>query len=100
MGLRYRWPSQKFRDAVLETAVRISSLYIDKRYPVLQAERIETKYGTSVLVTISESTDNVIKVFLQRRYRMAFTEDYVTAINDKTVLYHLTYKGKCFKSNS
>jgi hypothetical protein len=35
--------SQKFQYAVLGTAVRISRLDIDKRYPFLQAERPETK---------------------------------------------------------
>ena len=47
--------SEKFQDAVLGTAVHISSLDIDKRYPGLHAERLETKNGTSVL-TIREST--------------------------------------------
>ena len=52
----------KFRDALLGTAVRISSLDIDKRYPVLHAERLETNYGTSVILTIRESSGNVISV--------------------------------------
>ena len=52
----------KFRDALLGTAVRISSIDIDKRYPVLHAERLETKYGTSVILTIRESSGNVISV--------------------------------------
>ncbi len=59
--------SQKFRDAVLGMAVRISNLDIDKSYPVLHAERLETKYGTFVLLTLREISDNVIKVFLLRR---------------------------------
>ena len=54
------------RDAVLVTAVRISSLDIEKLYRVLHAKRLETKYGTSVL-TIRESSDNVTKVFLSLR---------------------------------
>ena len=58
--------SQMLRDAVLVTAVRISSLDIEKLYRVLHAKRLETKYGTSVL-TIRESYDNVTKVFLSLR---------------------------------
>jgi hypothetical protein len=59
--------SQKIRDSVLGTAVRISSLNIDTRYPVLHAGKLDMIYGTSVLLTIRESIDNVIKVFLLRR---------------------------------
>ena len=72
------------------TAVRIFGLDIDKRYPVLHVERLETKYGTSVLLTIRESTDNVIKVFLPHRYSIVFSDDDITTINDMTVQYHLT----------
>ena len=100
VGPRYRWLSQTFRYVLLGTVVRISSLDIGERYPILHVERLETKYGTSVRLTIRESTDNIIKVFLSRRYSMVFSEDDITAIIDKTLLYHLTYKGKCFKSNS
>ena len=82
------------------TVGRISRLDIDKSYPVLHAERLETKYGTAVLLTISESADNVIKVFLQLRYSIVFSYDDITTINDMTVQYHLTYKGKRFKPNS
>ena len=87
--------SQKFQDAVLRTAVLISILDIDKRYHVLHNKRHE-KYGTSVLLTTRESIDNFIKVFLPRIYRMVLSEDDITAIIDMTVLYHVTYKGKCF----
>jgi hypothetical protein len=63
----------------------MSILNIEKSYPFLYAEHLETKYGTSVLLTIRESTDNVIKVFLRRRYSVVFTEDYLIDINEKTV---------------
>ena len=67
--------SQKFPDAVLGSTVRISSLDLETRYPVLHAERLETKYGTSFFLTISESTNNVIKIFLPRRYIVVFTDE-------------------------
>jgi hypothetical protein len=87
-------------DAVLGTAVRTSSLYINKRHPVLHAKRLETKYRTSDILTIQESTDNVIKVFLPRRYSVVFMDHNIRTINYRTVQYNLTYKGKCFKSQS
>jgi hypothetical protein len=92
--------SHNFRDALFGTAVRISSLAIDKSYPVLHTERLETKYGTSVLLTLLGSDDNVTKVFSPKRYSVVFADDCTTTVNDMTVQYHMTLKGKCFKSNS
>jgi hypothetical protein len=66
--------TQKFRDAVSVAAVNVSSLYMDARYPVLHAERVETKYGPSIRLTIREGEDNIIKVFLPRRYSEVFTD--------------------------
>jgi hypothetical protein len=47
--------SQKFRDVLLGTAVRISNLHIDRPYRVLHAERVEKKNGLSIIPTIRES---------------------------------------------
>ena len=89
--------SLKFRDAVSGAVVRISSLDIDKRSPVLYAERLETIHGTAVLLTTRKSSDNVIKVFLQRRYSVIFTDDDITIIHGMTVQYHLTYLSEVFQ---
>jgi hypothetical protein len=66
--------TQRFRDVVLDSAVRISDLIVDKVYPVLHAESVETKYGLSILLTICESDDHCVKVFLPRRYNLCFSE--------------------------
>lgn len=84
---------------MLSTAVRISILDIDNRYPVVRAEKLDTKYETSYR-TIRESADNGVKNLFPRRYSVFFSEDDMTAINDKNVLYRLTYNGKYFRSNS
>jgi hypothetical protein len=55
--------TQKFRDAVLVSAVRICNIDMEKKYPVLHAERVETKYGESVLLTIRENVECCVKVF-------------------------------------
>ena len=92
---------EKFRDAAVPlAAVSLSSLYIDMRYPVLEAERVEKKYWQSIRLTIREGEDNSIKVFLSRRYSDVFTDDDVVAIKGKNVQYYLTYKGKSSTSNS
>jgi hypothetical protein len=48
--------SQRLKDVVLNSAVRIGELAMDKPYPVLRAESVDTKYGLSIL-TIRESED-------------------------------------------
>jgi hypothetical protein len=78
---------------VLDSAVRISDLTVDNVYPVLHAESVDTKYGLSILLTISESDDHCVKVFLPRRYSLCLSEEDVSAVNEHTVNYRLIYKG-------
>jgi hypothetical protein len=85
--------TQRFRDVVLDSAVRIGDLTVDKVYPVLRAEFVDTKYGLSILVTIRESDAHCVKVFLPRRYSLCFYEEDVSAVNERTVNYRLIYKG-------
>ena len=75
----------KFKDAVSGGAVNITSLYIGTRYPVLHCDRIGTKYGDAVHLTLREDAeDNVIRVFLPRHYGMTITdEDMADIIADR-----------------
>jgi hypothetical protein len=54
--------TQRFRDVVLDSAVRIGDLTVHKVYPVLRAESVDTKYGLSILLTIRESDDHCVSV--------------------------------------
>ena len=70
------------------------------RYPVLHCDRIGTKYGEAVCLTLrEEAEDNVIRVFLPRHYGMTFTEEDVAAINSRQIQYYLTYKGNSAASD-
>ena len=56
---------QKFRDAVVGGAVTITALRIGTRYPVLRCDRVGTKYGDAVRLTLrEEDDDNIVRVFL------------------------------------
>jgi hypothetical protein len=90
--------SQLFRDVVLDIAVRIVDLTVDKLYPVFRAESGDTKYGLSILLIIRVSEDHCVKVFLPQRYRLCFSEEDIPAVNQHTVHYRLIYK--CMRSNS
>jgi hypothetical protein len=90
----------KFRNVVATPAVSVSSLSIDNRYPVLQVEHVETKYGPTIRMALREKDDNIVKVFLPQRYAVVFSDEDVADITERRVLYHLMYKGKSSSSNA
>ena len=92
--------TQKFKDAVSGSAVNVTALFIGTRYPVLYCERVDTKYGPSVRLTLREDAeDNVIRVFLPNHYGASVTDTDMVTINDRTIQYYLTYKGKSATTN-
>jgi hypothetical protein len=72
----------------------------NKRYEITNAERMVTKYGPTVLISIKESEFSIVKLFFPKRYSSVFTDDDITSINTKKVSLHLIYKGLCEKTNS
>jgi hypothetical protein len=92
--------TQRFRDVKLESSVLIGDLDVDKNYPVLRADSMDTKYGPFILLTIRESDDHCVKVFLPRRYSLCFSEEDVVAVNERAVNYRLIYKGLSATSGS
>ena len=85
--------SQKFRDALSGPAVNVSALDMNRRYPVVYCERVETMYGPAVCLAVREEDANSMKV-LPRRYGDTFTDEDVSAINERSVQYCLSYKGR------
>ena len=81
-------------------AIKVTALYVGTRYPVLQCERLETKYGEAACLTLrDEAEDNVIRVFLPRQYGATITDEDMAAINDHTIQYYLSFKGYIVTSN-
>ena len=95
---------RRFDNAVSYKAVTIPSLEIGRRYEILSAERVTTRYGPSVLLTInlgtSSSSSENVRVFLPTRYSNVITDDDMEAINMKHVHSHLVYKGMCTNTHS
>ena len=92
--------TQKFKDAVSGAAVNVTTLYTGTWYPVLHCERVETKYGMAVRVSLrEEANDNVFTVFLSRHYADTNTDGDMAAINDRKIQYYLTYRGKSATTN-
>jgi len=93
--------SKKFQMATSCHVVKIDSLEIDRKYPVIKAERVTTRFGESILLCIQNSTTlNHFKIFLPKRYAETFTDDDLNAINTEKVKLNLIYKGMCDQTKS
>jgi hypothetical protein len=64
--------TRKFEEATSNNTVRISALEIDRKYPPRGAQHIVTKYGSTVLLSIKDKSNDTIKVFLPKRYSSVF----------------------------
>jgi len=69
-------------------------------YPIERADKVQTKFGEAIQLTLQESQLTCVKVFLPRRYGAVFTGNDLKSINDKTVSLALIYRGICPASNS
>jgi hypothetical protein len=47
--------------------VSVGSLEVEHRYPILRSERVDTKYGPSIVLTIGDGSAGALKVFLPKR---------------------------------
>lgn len=90
----------KFKDVVSNNAVRLNTLDIDRKYEIVKAEKVTTKYGLAILISIKENSFSTVKVFLPKRYSVVFDDDDIASINAKSITLYLVYKGTCTKSNS
>jgi hypothetical protein len=91
---------KRFQAATSCSSVKIGDLEVERKYPIIRAERVETKFGQSVLLTILDSPMKSIKVFLPKSYSAVMTDVDIDDINSKRVSLHLIYKGTCVKTKS
>jgi hypothetical protein len=76
--------------------ITIDKLQVDVKNQILHAERINTRYGPSIVLTLRCPPDSLRnKVYLPRHYCVLFTDYDIIAINDRQILLHLVYKGTC-----
>jgi hypothetical protein len=73
---------------------------VDRKYPIVGAELVYTRYGETVLLSLRDPQALLIKTFLPKRYATLFTEADIKSINTEEVKLYLIYKGRCIKSNS
>jgi hypothetical protein len=91
--------AQRFNEVSCDIT-HISSLELDRKYPIERADRVTTRFGETILLSFRDvATDRLCKVFLPQRYTAVFKDDDVLAINDWFAVWHLVSKGKSSGSN-
>jgi hypothetical protein len=60
--------TQKFMEASTCLTVKIGSWETERPYPITHAQRVGTRFGSTVLLSIRDSEFTLRKVFLPRRY--------------------------------
>lgn len=66
-------------------SVTVDSLEKNKAYPVHKAERVQSRYGVSILLTVKDSYVNAVRVYLRKRYTDVFTDVDIDVINNGTL---------------
>jgi hypothetical protein len=80
--------SQRFSDVTCDV-VYVTTLKVDQKYPIVKAERVQTRYGETILLSIRDllnlsvrdSKPQLMKLFLPKRYAQVYKEDDITNIN-------------------
>ena len=95
--------AKKFEDATTSAScasVNISSLILNRPYPIVRAKRVTTKFGSTVMLSIRDTDEQLIQIFLPKRYASVVSDDDISKINSRTKYINLVYKGLCEKTRS
>jgi len=84
---------QKFQQVSFSRLVPASSLTVDRRYPILEGYRADTRYEPTVILKLSETENSTIKICLPKRYVDVLTDQDLTDLNSSPPQYHLISKG-------
>jgi hypothetical protein len=72
---------------------RVNTVEVEKRYPIKYAQRQETIYGPSVLLSLHVGDSDDVKVFLPKRFSLVFEDEDITKITNGTLSLNLVYHG-------
>ena len=92
--------AQRFNELTCDIT-HISSLEENRKYPIEHADRVTTRFGETILLSIRDvAADRLCKAFLPPHYTAVFKDDDVLAINDGFAVWHLISKGRIPDSNA
>lgn len=85
---------EKFKSVSTIEYMKCTELTIGRKYPIIQLQNVETKYGSSVLATIQDPdcTNRQFRVYLPKRYSCVFSDEELRHIHKGEL--HLVYGGK------
>jgi hypothetical protein len=89
--------TQRFRSVTCKKFLSIGELQEKHPYVIIQAVKKSTKFGESILLTLRDS-DDLISVYLPKRYVNVFTEHDIEQINTEQISLRLIQNGKCEKA--
>jgi len=90
----------KFELATSSQSISIRDLVVDRKYPVVHAKRIVTKFGQTTLLTVQDSDSATNLQILPKRYSEMISEDTINKINNNLVSQNLIFKGLCPRNKS
>jgi len=77
----------KFEVATSSQSISIRDLVVDKKYPIVSAKKITTKFGPSTLLTLQDSDSAAtLLIFMPKRYSEVNSEDDIMKINNNLVV--------------
>lgn len=77
--------------------IKIPSLEMDRAYPIVQAEKVQTKFSEAILLTTGIFA-RISKCFNPKV--MEYSSPDLKSINEKTVSLALKYLGNCTSTKS
>jgi len=64
-------------------------------YPIIHTKRVSTKYGPTVLLSLRDSDEKLVQIFLLKRHANLVTDEDMENINSRSIYLNLVYKGIC-----
>ena len=83
-----------FAEVASANVVRVNTLDEGRRYPVTYAQRQDTQYGPSILLTLRVDPTNSVTIYHPKRFTEVFQDGDIEHINTGTRSYHLVYHGR------
>jgi len=81
-------------------SMKLSSLQVDRKYPITYAERIATRFGPAIVLAVRDKPERVLKVFMPKRFYAAFSYRNIDDINSANVRLNIVYKGQCVNTRA